>query len=115
MFIKRIYNEGVKVLAIDDSGYYRIVLLLKNKSITITPETINTYSDGFNAYGILADLKNTITSDGETDSNYAISTDFTKKAIQLEQIGSISGVQAFCKYKNKYYSTDGLHIYVQNS
>lgn len=109
-FVKRIGSIGNKTVATTNTNYYRIVLLLTDTSITITAGTISNYSEGCSVLGLSKYLCDTIYSE-----NYVISSDFTRRKVNVKKIGSIAGVQAFCKYKNKYYSTDGSHIYVQNS
>lgn len=50
-----------------------------------------------------------------TGTDYCIDSNFLKKGIQLTEIGTIRGAQAFCVYNNKYYSCYGANLYRQSS
>lgn len=48
-------------------------------------------------------------------SNYAVGTDFIKTPIKLTELGTIGYIQSFCKYNDKYYSTNGGNIAEQDA
>ena len=51
----------------------------------------------------------------ETSPNYIIDRTYTKHKIIVKQEGTLTLLQAFCKYNDNYYSTDGSNIAVQDS
>ena len=46
-------------------------------------------------------------------SDYMIDTGFNMIPVTAFPIGTLSGLQSFCKYNDKYYSTNGSNLYVQ--
>lgn len=38
----------------------------------------------------------------------------SEKELDVERLGRVSGIQSFCIYNDKYYSTDGKNIFVQD-
>lgn len=47
--------------------------------------------------------------------SYVIGADSIKEQLFIERLGELTYYQSFCVYNNKYYSTDGSNIGVQNS
>ena len=69
---------------------------------------------------IPADYVDTVVSytnyqDFSTTNNYVISRDFLKHPLNVTYKGHIKQMQAFCIYDEKYYSTDGSNISIQNA
>lgn len=89
---------------------YDIYLVLK--------KTDNTTISAADAASIkfITQIKN-ITDDLEQTSftNYAISSNFSKRKITLSALGQLTYAQSFLIYNNKYYSTNGSNIGVQSS
>lgn len=48
-----------------------------------------------------------------TEDNYLIDSGFNKIPVGVFPIGTLKGIQSFCKYNNKYYSINGTNLYVQ--
>lgn len=48
-------------------------------------------------------------------SNYVVGTDLLKRNVNVDILGKLTYGQAFCIYDNKYYSTDGSNISVQDA
>ena len=46
--------------------------------------------------------------------NYVIGADLLRREVKATRLGDVKGVQSFCLYNDKYYSTDGKHMYVQD-
>lgn len=51
----------------------------------------------------------------EEPTDYLVNTGFAKVPIKMSYVGLMSGYQSFCKYNDKYYSTNGSNLYVQDS
>ena len=101
-----------------DSGYYYRFVAIAPTGTVITSGTIATYSDNFWACGdTLADLL--IANDDYTTSvkGYSVGADLVKRGLLAERQGSgtLKYGQSFLIYNNKYYSTDGEHVAVQDS
>ena len=47
-------------------------------------------------------------------NDYMIDTGFNMVPVTPFPIGKLSGLQSFCKYNDKYYSTNGSNLYVQD-
>ena len=48
------------------------------------------------------------------DSNNVLVIGDSEKELDVERLGRVSGIQSFCIYNGKYYSTDGNNIFVQD-
>lgn len=49
--------------------------------------------------------------------SYSVGADMIRRNINMKHLGIIQGLQSFCKYNDKYYSTDGAgggHVFVQD-
>ena len=51
----------------------------------------------------------------QSDSSYVVGTDLMKRYIDVEYLGTLTYLQAFCIYDGNYYSIDGNNISVQDS
>lgn len=96
-------------------------LVWKN-SISITEGIVE---DGYDLYVVLRKSDNSEMTIADADNikikpvgndsiNYVIDSTLTKKNIVANYLGSLTYHQSFTKYNNKYYSTDGSNIGVQD-
>lgn len=87
-------NSGI-FIATDD--YARFTFAKNDTTQNLTIADVNSI-----------ELEKVVSSDG-----YLIDSGFNKVIATTFPIGTLSGVQSFCKYNNKYYSANGTNLYVQ--
>lgn len=60
------------------------------------------------------EIKYVIIRSNTDDNNYMVSSDFMKRNLDVNYLGTLSSYQSFCVYDGYYYSTDGDNIYKQD-
>lgn len=94
-----------------DAKWLMITIVVDNNSYPITTTNYKWWAEQYvsivkNRNDVLWYLNN---------YNYVIEANMQKTPIAVEKLPyRISGYQAFCTYNNKYYSTNGKTIFVQN-
>lgn len=98
-----------------------VYCLLPTDGTQVTTETVQTWAD---SHGVVASSvfatksyvdANFVKKSGTTGANYVIGSDLLKRNVNLQQVGTLTYLQAFCIYDGSYYSIDGTHISVQDS
>ena len=99
-------------------------LTLRNADNSTTSEETNNYltvqsSKPINLYvssnSEALDLINSKLDLINNKANYSVSESLRTRGVSLERMGMLTYLQAFCKYNNSYYSTNGTNISVQDS
>lgn len=110
------------------------ILIYRNNSLTDYEEILNTFFEEefaipTDATGMLARIwvaKNATVNESmslklvslpeslNNGDNYYVGNDFVKRNLEIKEVGRLTYNQSFCIHDNKYYSTDGSHICVQD-
>lgn len=110
-FVERLDSSNGWILL---SGNYRYrFALLVSSDITITTETIGTYSSQSAIYGDVIGSVRRITDSNA--SNFVSDIASVHHPVFNKLLGTINGYQSFCKYNDKFYCTDGTNVYVYDS
>lgn len=94
-------------------SYFCMIVANKNDSLTDS-----TTQDGLQfAVSMTADdVYSKLLNNGNNEqASFAVGCECVKREINTKHIGTLTYAQSFCKYNDKYYSTDGSNIGVQNS
>lgn len=94
------YVEAPTTITIPSSVTYIRCLIAYSNDANITPADVSAFF-----------VKKVYPKTGI--SNYLYGAGFEPNEFELMLLGALSGEQSFCKYNNKYYSTDGGNLYVQ--
>ena len=108
-FIERIGIKGGKAVSLPGGYYYRFVLWRHDESANITSGTISSFSADFHLSGLALGkaLKD------QSLGSWSSGVSGIRQNVTVKHLGALTGLQSFCVYNGKYYSTDGSHIYVQ--
>ena len=96
---------------------YVLKLVLVNAASATTAVTVDdTLSVEMAANAFTFDEKriSAIENQMKLGNNFVIDSNFLKRAVEVTEIGSISGAQAFCEYNGKYYSCYNTSLYRQS-
>lgn len=100
-------------------SYFGIIVAYSNDQTaddsTTNSLTFATQVTADDVYYRLLPLYDIYHAEKTTPKDYVLGADLHKTELIVEELGTLSYAQAFCKYDNKYYSVDDRGIAVQDS
>lgn len=111
-----LYSTGwTRRFVIPKNSYFGMIVGNSDDTTTDNTTQNNLTFEGYvtanDIYNRLASKQNKL----HIGENYAVGSDMTKRAVNIERIGKLQYGQSFCKYNGKYYSTNGSNIAEQDA
>lgn len=108
------FDGSMDITPLAATKTFVIVMSKGNKNVNISPsEGVNTTvtTDSIHVEGLIEKVENLAYDDSDS---YYWGADMIKRKCRTTQLGTLTYLQAFCKYNGKYYSTDGSNIAEQD-